>query len=129
MYVFILVGVVATPIILTGIVGNSLTVAVMAKEQKASTTSRMLMCLAIADGLTLVSAALDIPVLGFKTVANAPPSVLEYNDRMVVPVYILIWIFNQMSTFFVLLITWQRYLSVCVPHKVKLFARRPGLIF
>jgi hypothetical protein len=69
-YLFILLGVVTTLIILFGIVGNALTIAVMAKEQKTSINCRLLMCLAIADELTLITSGLILPLNGFEDVVT-----------------------------------------------------------
>ena len=111
-------GIIGALVTILGIVGNLLTIVIMAKDQKTSITSRLLMCLAVADNMALIAGGVYIPVEG---IARFFPFTLKLARLPLLgpSSTALVWIFNQMSTSFIVLITWQRYLSVCAPTRVK----------
>ncbi|ELU03391.1 hypothetical protein CAPTEDRAFT_188940 [Capitella teleta] len=102
-----------------GMIGNGLTMVIMGKERHKSSTIRMLFYLAIVDSFILIvygTMAIPIPVLsllGMGRVAHNMQTVsistLAYVGQML----------NQMSIFFTTIVTWQRYVSVCIPLKAK----------
>ncbi|ELT98169.1 hypothetical protein CAPTEDRAFT_208274 [Capitella teleta] len=102
-----------------GLIGNFLSVLVMAPERKKSSTVQALCLLAMADSLLLVVYAGTIPAMGFRKFVFGWMS--GYNEDIISSVYLfeLARIFNQVSAFITMILTWQRYVAVCIPHKSK----------
>ncbi|ELT99861.1 hypothetical protein CAPTEDRAFT_210848 [Capitella teleta] len=105
--------------VISGLVGNALTIAIMARERKKSSIINCLFMLAIADSFVLLN----------YFVVLIPNGIIKYalNWDKGINYSIFVWtyfvetarIFNQVSVFLTMLVTFQRYVSVCLPHQAK----------
>ncbi|ELT97331.1 hypothetical protein CAPTEDRAFT_204847 [Capitella teleta] len=103
---------------LVGITGNAFTLAIMSKERKKSSTINSLFMLAIADSCVLISYSYLIPV-GIRKYVGGWFSGHNFNHIAFVYVKEAARVFNQVSAFITMLVTFQRYVSVCLPHRAK----------
>ncbi|ELU06705.1 hypothetical protein CAPTEDRAFT_209658 [Capitella teleta] len=106
-------------LIIIGLAGNGMTIAIMGRERKKSATINCLFMLAIADSLVLITYGfMLIPVgirkyfFGWWNGHNYNHIALRYGSE-------LTRTFNQVSAFITMLVTFQRYVSVCLPHRAK----------
>ena len=108
-------------LVVLGLTGNAVTIRVLWGEKQRSSTIFLLFCLAIADSSVL---------LWFGCVA-IPPAVLRYIDldiealnyQNTIRAYILAFgnMVRMVSIWLTVVVTWQRYLSVCRPYQVTKF--------
>lgn len=102
-----------------GLAGNSLTIIVFWKDRNKSATVFLLICLAFSDNVLLVM------FMMFGT----PPSILRFagkeNAARRLQNEVIAWIGGagpttiMLSMGFTVAVTWQRYVSVCLPYKAK----------
>lgn len=107
-----------------GLVGNVLTIIIMSKDWRRSATHLLLSYLALADIMTLLAYSGVILGAPYLRVYGSPSDLkrlitfsLQYTTNTGI-------IFNQMSILVTVLVTWQRYISVCMPHKVKQYGSK-----
>ncbi|ELU01965.1 hypothetical protein CAPTEDRAFT_216602 [Capitella teleta] len=98
-----------------GIIGNMLTILVMRAVPRRSATIRALLFLAAADIFVIVQygvMAVSVPLLGLLKMPSrtAQLALLRY----AMPTGQIV---NLISVFITVIVTWQRYISVCLPHK------------
>lgn len=104
-------------IIIFGLFGNGLTVAVFRRGQAESSTMYLISNLAIVDSLV---------ILGFCIIV-LPPEAASIGAIYVAYGSNAAYTFNQMSIFFITIVVWQRYISVCKPHAVKTWCSKQVL--
>ena len=107
--------------ILMGLIGNALTMRILWSDCKKSATVFLLFCLAMADSMLLL-------VYG---VIGLPPAALRFMGRSVEALKLsteIVAYFSpsgatsiMISMGLTVVVTWQRYLSVCMPYKVKTY--------
>ncbi|ELU05993.1 hypothetical protein CAPTEDRAFT_208604 [Capitella teleta] len=106
-------------ITLLGLVGNVITMVIMKKEKKKSCTVLALMYLAASDFMVvLVYGAINwsSPFASFTNNKKLPLQVKMYSAAYFLP---LGQIFNFISVSITVIVIWQRYVSVCMPLKMK----------
>ncbi|ELU00015.1 hypothetical protein CAPTEDRAFT_206559 [Capitella teleta] len=98
-------------VIIIGLLGNCLSLTILGKERKKSSTIQALCLLAVADSLVLVS-YISLPIIS-KT--------KSINLGVFAGVYLFeaARAFNQVSACLTMILMWQRYVAVCLPHKAK----------
>ncbi|ELT93634.1 hypothetical protein CAPTEDRAFT_191772 [Capitella teleta] len=107
--------------VISGLVGNAVTIAIMGRERKKSSTINCLFMLAIADSFVLLNYG------GILIPNGIYAMVLERRNPERMNFFRFTWtyfvsaarIFNQVSVFITMLVTFQRYVSVCLPHQAK----------
>ncbi|ELT96953.1 hypothetical protein CAPTEDRAFT_194782 [Capitella teleta] len=105
--------------VISGLVGNTMTIAIMGRDRKKSSTINCLFMLAIADSFILLNYGAILIPNGIYAMVS------EHYKRM--NFYRFTWtyfteaarIFNQVSVLITMLVTFQRYVSVCMPHRAK----------
>ena len=104
---------------LFGLVGNLLSCFVLGPERKKSSTVQSLCLLAIADSMVLLAYSTVFPVQGIFKMACG--WACGANANLVGSVYIFetARVFNQVSGFLTMILAWQRYVAVCLPHRAK----------
>ena len=104
-----------------GLCGNILTIIILSKDREKSTTIQCLIYLAIVDSLVLLQ-------FGFATVSVS--ALQWFSGNLLARGYQLTIIArlipsaqatNHISAGITVMVTWQRYISVCRPHQVKRF--------
>ncbi|ELU09345.1 hypothetical protein CAPTEDRAFT_195769, partial [Capitella teleta] len=115
---FILGSLVGGFIIVPGLLGNVLNLIILGKERKKSSTIQALCLLAVADSMLLLS-YLSLVAFGIRGMTNGYYEALPFAAFASVYMYELARIFNQVSTFLTVILMWQRYVAVCLPHKAK----------
>lgn len=112
---------IAGVLVILGVVGNILTLIVMKRVPRPSATIRALLYLAIADLLVILQYGLmsvSVPMLGFLKMPRRA-TYLQMNFLMyLMPVG---QITNLISVLITVIVTWQRYISVCHPHKAHVY--------
>ncbi|ELT90632.1 hypothetical protein CAPTEDRAFT_192020 [Capitella teleta] len=106
-------------LILIGLVGNGITIVIMGKERKKSATINCLFMLAIADTLVLLTYGFILVPLGIRKYFYGWWNGHNYNHVTIIYVVEAARIFSQVSAFITMLVTFQRYVSVCQPHRAK----------
>lgn len=106
-------------IFVVGLTGNIMTIVILRKNWQKSVTRLVLTYLAVADILTLSVYSGMILIGTFFRVADTSYDLFKVAAVSALYVTNTGFIFNQMSISATILVTWQRYLSVCLPHKVK----------
>ncbi|ELU00017.1 hypothetical protein CAPTEDRAFT_206561 [Capitella teleta] len=97
--------------IIIGLVGNMLSLTILGKERKKSSTIQALCLLAVADtGLLLAYSPL--PIIGIYNSRNVGVFAGVYSFEVA-------RICNQLSTLLTMILMLQRYVAVCLPHKAK----------
>ncbi|ELU03008.1 hypothetical protein CAPTEDRAFT_217533 [Capitella teleta] len=115
---FILGSLVGGFTIVPGLLGNVLSLIILGKERKKSPTIQALCLLAVADSMLLLS-YLSMVAFGIRGMTNGYYEALPVGVFTSVYMYELARIFNQVSTFLTVILMWQRYVAVCLPHKAK----------
>ncbi|ELU05714.1 hypothetical protein CAPTEDRAFT_189562 [Capitella teleta] len=119
LYYFIFGTLVCGLIIIVGLVGNVLSLIILGRQRKKSSTIHALCLLAVADSLLLIAYFISGPVIGAQKMAHG------YYDAMNQGVFASVYInegtriFNQVSALLTMILMWQRYVAVCLPHKAK----------
>ena len=106
-------------IVVAGLMGNAFTLIIMGKDRKKSSTISCLFMLAIADSLVLITLGFLLIPLGLRKLFFGWWNGHNYNHITNIFLVEVIRIFNQISCFLTMLVTFQRYVSVCFPHKAK----------
>eukprot|EP00914_Ancora_sagittata_P012747 GHVO01024566.1.p1 GENE.GHVO01024566.1~~GHVO01024566.1.p1 ORF type:complete len:333 (+),score=5.79 GHVO01024566.1:95-1000(+) len=91
----------------------------MGKERKKSATINCLFMLAIADTLVLLMYGFILIPIGLRKYLIGWWSGHNYNHITLTYFTEVSRIFNQVSAFITMLVTFQRYVSVCLPHRAK----------
>ena len=102
-----------------GLMGNGLTIMVMRGDRKKSATVLALFYLAIVDLLVLMEYGLmtvSVPLLQLQGMDLLALKLQMYYIAYLMPIG---QICNLISVFLTVIVTWQRYISVCIPHKAK----------
>ncbi|ELT93793.1 hypothetical protein CAPTEDRAFT_190973 [Capitella teleta] len=108
-------------VIVVGLVGNGLTIVIMGRDRRKSSTIRMLFYLAIVDSLILIVygiIAMPTPLLKLQDLY------VEASNHQVISISVLSYVgqtLNQISVLFTLIVTWQRYVSIYIPLKAKIY--------
>ena len=128
LYAFVLYVAFVCPLCVLGLIGNGLTLAVLSKEKSKSATFFLLKCLAVSDSFVL---------LCWTTLQHYGSLVYFENLRAVLMTHSLsIFVAMQpfcaasqsIATWLVVMVTWHRYIAVCLPHKVASLGSLPGPI-
>ncbi|ELU15179.1 hypothetical protein CAPTEDRAFT_211743 [Capitella teleta] len=119
LYYFIFGTCIGGLLILIGLMGNGITISIMGRERKKSATINCLFMLAIADSFVLLTYGYMLIPMGLRKLAFGWWSGHNYNHISFVYVIEVARIFNQVSAFITMLVTFQRYVSVCLPTRVK----------
>ncbi|ELU15621.1 hypothetical protein CAPTEDRAFT_197171 [Capitella teleta] len=118
LHYFILGSLVGGFTIVTGLLGNVLSLIILGKERKKSPTIQALCLLSVADSMLLLS-YLSMVAFGIRGMTNGYYEAHPVGVFASVDMYELARIFNQVSTFLTMILMWQRYVAVCLPHKAK----------
>ncbi|ELU14814.1 hypothetical protein CAPTEDRAFT_191429 [Capitella teleta] len=108
-------------VVVVGLIGNGLTIVIMGRDRRKSSTIRMLFYLAIVDSLILIVygiIAMPTPLLKLQDLY------VEASNHQVISISVLSYVgqtLNQISVLFTLIVTWQRYVSICIPLKAKMY--------
>lgn len=95
--------------VVVGMIGNTMTVLVFRKASNRTSTMYLISNLAIVDGLvTLIFSPAILPAT-FHSLGNI---YITYVSN-------LAFTLNQISIFFIALLVWQRYISMCKPHSAQ----------
>ncbi|ELT98955.1 hypothetical protein CAPTEDRAFT_186376 [Capitella teleta] len=119
LYYFIFGSCIGGLLIVFGLAGNGITIAIMGRERKKSATINCLFMLAIADSFVLLTYGFMITPMGLRKLAFGWWNGHNYNFISFIHVLEVARIFNQVSAFIIMLVTFQRYVSVCLPHRAK----------
>lgn len=106
---------------LLGLVCNLLTVTVMRHERKKSSTILALLYLALSDLLVLSVngyATLAVPLADMVGHFLLSRKLQFYSVAYMIPLGEMA---NLVSVFITVIVTWQRYVGVCKPHKAKTY--------
>ena len=108
-------------VVIFGLVGNGLTMVIMAPDRNKSATILLLFYLAIVDSLVLVEygiMAVPVPVL-----RSLDMDLAALRLQMNILAYLAPFgqVTNLVSVLVTVIVTWQRYLSVCKPHSAKTY--------
>ncbi|ELT90437.1 hypothetical protein CAPTEDRAFT_197454 [Capitella teleta] len=118
-YVFTFRIFVATILFVGGLVGNSLTIVVLWKDRNKSATVFLLICLASSDSILLIVFMLFGTPSSILRFIGREQDAQNFQNEMIAhlggggPTTIML------SMGFTVAVTWQRYVSVCLPYKVK----------
>ncbi|ELT93181.1 hypothetical protein CAPTEDRAFT_201403 [Capitella teleta] len=118
LYYFIIGTLVGGFTIIIGLFGNFISLVILGKDRKKSSTIQALCLLAVADSLLLL-AYLSMAVMGIRGMTHGNNGALHVGVFSSVYMFELARIFNQVSTFLTMILMWQRYVAVCLPHKAK----------
>lgn len=122
LYYFTFGTVIGGVIIIVGLVGNGMTIKIMGADRHKSSTIHTMYHLAIADTVVLITYFFIYPPIGLKKLIWGPATTtISSNYDLISVCYILVveQTFNQISCLLVMIVTWQRYVSVCLPIKAK----------
>ncbi|ELT98963.1 hypothetical protein CAPTEDRAFT_186384 [Capitella teleta] len=119
LYYFIFGSCIGGLLIVIGLAGNGITIAIMGRERKKSATINCLFMLAIADSFVVLAYGFMIIPSGLRKLTFGWWSGYNYNHISFFFVAEVARIFNQVSAFLTMLLTFQRYVSVCLPHRAK----------
>ncbi|ELU04765.1 hypothetical protein CAPTEDRAFT_186052 [Capitella teleta] len=115
LYFYVVGTLVGGSLILIGLLGNCISLTILGKERKKSSTIQALCLLAVADICLLFAYSL-FPLM-------ETPWVRKTNSiGIFAGVYYMFEvarICNQVSASLTMILTWQRYVAVCLPHKAK----------
>ncbi|ELT87480.1 hypothetical protein CAPTEDRAFT_198856 [Capitella teleta] len=106
-------------LIIIGLAGNGMTIAIMGRERKKSATINCLFMLAIADSLVLITYGFMLIPVGIRKQFFGWWDGHNYNNITMRYGTEITRTFNQVSAFITMLVTFQRYVSVCLPHRAK----------
>ncbi|ELT90634.1 hypothetical protein CAPTEDRAFT_192022 [Capitella teleta] len=106
-------------LIIIGLAGNGMTIAIMGRERKKSATINCLFMLAIADSLVLITYGFMLIPAGIRKYFFGWWNGHNYNYITMTYGTEITRTFNQVSAFITMLVTFQRYVSVCLPHRAK----------
>ncbi|ELU00720.1 hypothetical protein CAPTEDRAFT_202118 [Capitella teleta] len=114
LYFFIVGTLLGGFLIIIGLLGNFLSLIILRKERKKSSTIQALCLLAVADTGLLLS-YFPFPMM------EATWARKTYLVGMIAGVYTFeaARICNQVSALLTMILMWQRYVAVCLPHKAK----------
>ncbi|ELU04763.1 hypothetical protein CAPTEDRAFT_186050 [Capitella teleta] len=114
LYFFIVGTLLGGFLIIIGLLGNFISLTILSKERKKSSTIQALCLLAVADTGLLLS-YFPFPMM------EATWARKTYLVGMIAGVYTFeaARFCNQVSAFLTMILTWQRYVAVCLPHKAK----------
>ncbi|ELU13036.1 hypothetical protein CAPTEDRAFT_188251, partial [Capitella teleta] len=115
-YYYVVGTFVAGSFILIGLLGNCISLTILSKERKKSSTIQALCLLAVADTCLLLAYSL------FPIVDTPWAQSMDY-----LGIYVIVFVYmfeiaricNQISAFITMILMWQRYMAVCLPHKSK----------
>ncbi|ELU13485.1 hypothetical protein CAPTEDRAFT_216213 [Capitella teleta] len=110
---YIVIGFLIWVFVILGVVGNSLTVYVFRKAASQTSTMYLISNLAIVDAMV---ALLFIPVSFSPNVASLATFYVAYISNIA-------YTLNQISIFFITILVWQRYVSVCKPHDTRYWTK------
>ncbi|ELT92740.1 hypothetical protein CAPTEDRAFT_216870 [Capitella teleta] len=110
---YIITGVFVGCFVVLGVVGNSLTVYVFQRAGNRTSTMYLISNLAIVDALVSL---MFLPVSIPPTVASLATFYIAYVSNMA-------YTLNQISIFFITILVWQRYVSVCKPHDARYWTK------
>ncbi|ELU10121.1 hypothetical protein CAPTEDRAFT_187286 [Capitella teleta] len=119
LYYFIFGTCIGGVLVIVGLAGNAVTIAVMGRERNTSATVNCLFMLAITDTLVLLSNGIAIIPLGLRKLVFGWWNGHNYNNVALLYGIEISRIFNQISAFITMLVTFQRYVSVCYPNRAK----------
>ncbi|ELU08578.1 hypothetical protein CAPTEDRAFT_211241 [Capitella teleta] len=118
LYYFILATLVGGITIILGLLGNALSLSILGKQRKTSSTIQALCLLAVGDSFVLI-ACLPVPVAGVLGMIYGLKGSHSVGVLASVYTFEVARIFNQVSTLLTVILMWQRYVAVCLPHKAK----------
>uniref|UniRef100_X2A7W7 G-protein coupled receptors family 1 profile domain-containing protein n=1 Tax=Capitella teleta TaxID=283909 RepID=X2A7W7_CAPTE len=104
-----------------GLIGNAITMVIMKQERKKSSTVLALMYLAASDFMVVLvygGVNWSSPFASFTSNKKLPLQVKMYSAAYFIP---LGQVFNFISVSITVIVIWQRYVSVCIPLKVKTY--------
>ena len=119
LYVIIMRIAIPMAVIILGLIGNSLTLVILRQDLNKSPTIFLLFCLAMADSaLLLTYGAVTLPyhtlmAMGRQQYSTWVRNELKTKFNSMGPTCIMI------SMGLTVAVTWQRFVSVCLPYKVK----------
>ncbi|ELT96094.1 hypothetical protein CAPTEDRAFT_195618 [Capitella teleta] len=119
LYYFIFGSCIGGLLIVFGLAGNGITIVIMGRERKKSATINCLFMLAIADSFVLLTYGFIVIPMGLRKLAYGLWSGHNYEFTSFIYAVEVARIFNQVSAFIIMLVTFQRYVSVCLPHRAK----------
>ncbi|ELT90742.1 hypothetical protein CAPTEDRAFT_187430 [Capitella teleta] len=100
--------------IIIGLIGNCISLIILGKERKKSSTIQALCLLAVADTCLLLASSL-FPIVDTPWIQSS--------EKLYYAVFLYMFemarICNQVSTLLTMILMWQRYVAVCLPHKAK----------
>ncbi|ELT94970.1 hypothetical protein CAPTEDRAFT_217805 [Capitella teleta] len=114
LYFFIFGSLLGGSLIVIGLLGNCISVTILRQERKKSSTIQALCLLAVADTGLLLAYCL-FPIMDTQW-ANDINSFGIYPG---VHMFEVARICNQVSALLTMVLMWQRYVAVCMPHKAK----------
>ncbi|ELU04670.1 hypothetical protein CAPTEDRAFT_198120 [Capitella teleta] len=109
-------------LVIFGVIGNSITLTVMFANRHKSSTILVLFYLAMTDLLILIVYGLMVVPTPLLLLLN---QVRLANQFQLVSITYIAYVgqtINQISIFLTVIVSWQRYVSVCHPHKAKLYS-------
>ncbi|ELU00011.1 hypothetical protein CAPTEDRAFT_206556 [Capitella teleta] len=114
LYFFIFGSLLSGFLIVIGLFGNCLSLTILGKERKRSSTIQALCLLAVADTCLLL-AYCPFPIM------DTPWARKTNSIGIFAAVYMfdVARICNQVSALLTMVLMWQRYVAVCLPHKAK----------
>ena len=118
LYTFVVYVGLTCSICFLGLIGNALTLIVLSREKSRSATFFLLKCLAFGDSFVLVSWT-TLQHYGLMLYFVEMRFVLffkTYNLTLFLQPFCAVAQF--MATWLVVIVTWHRYIAVCLPHKV-----------
>ncbi|ELU15391.1 hypothetical protein CAPTEDRAFT_203332 [Capitella teleta] len=105
-------------ILIFGVLGNIVTIIIMSRERKKSSSIYSLLMLAITDLFVLLAYSY-LPVIGFRKYFFGWWAGHNFNHIATLYIKEAARVFNQISAFITMIVAMQRYISVCVPHRAK----------
>jgi hypothetical protein len=100
-----------------GILGNNLACAVLAKEKPFTSTSILLIALAVADNLVLISNFLSRTFVNFNYYYGWLVAFREFHERSLSYLNAFIWYAKAFSIYLTVCVAAERHVAVCFPLK------------
>ncbi|ELT94993.1 hypothetical protein CAPTEDRAFT_215194 [Capitella teleta] len=119
LYYFVFGTLVGGSTIIIGLVGNVVSLSILGRERKKSSTIQALCLLAVADTCLLLAYLPTIPLSGIWEITMGLYESMNLVVFASAYIYEAVRVCNQVSAFLTMILMWQRYVAVCLPHKAK----------
>ena len=106
-------------LIVFGLIGNCLTMAMLWSDQHKTATYYIIFWLAVADCFILVGFGMFTVPVGILISNGQPSEAMRLQIRLAVYWSPMCTVFLSLSIWLTVLVTWYRYINVCIPFKAK----------